>query len=231
MNNFDHVMHFRDNELNALAQPKLQKPFRTSEVGVDIIEEVANNDTPLSAFTRMKLFEWKKTQGREQQEMAHRHGIAPSGISQVMSGKLGVGPKLAAKYARAFGFKDVRTFTQAAYDWWLTSGKAADDLIESRPQVASAVDTVVKMNQATASEVKTILLAYTHDRFRDRDEAWWLSTLLTEIKTDRDLVRILDAEEAEKKRRRKTARESTGDLQAASMVEDKGHKRPRKKSA
>jgi hypothetical protein len=144
----------------------------------------SNRDTVLSDFVRAKIAEWQAG-GREQQELAELAGFAKSTVAQVKKGT-GVGAKTAPGFARAFGFPDVQTMVDAAYEWRKSSGLALDELL-AEPEVQAAIQQVLTFVAGSTEEsVRAILAAFTHPRFRGRDRMYWWETLGKEAKRDAD---------------------------------------------
>ncbi len=147
-----------------------------------------NRDEVVSSFVRMRIREWKAS-GRELQELARLAGIAKSSPSQVLLGT-GVARKTRPGYAKAFGYPSEDALLSAAWEWWKAEGQAGEDAVfvpQSDAQ-REAIDLVIGLQQGTAAQIATILAAYSHPRFRDRDKDWWLQALLAELRRDRETL-------------------------------------------
>jgi len=149
----------------------------------------SNRDDVISSFVRSRIREWRES-GRELQDLARAAGFAKSTPSQVILGT-GVGAKTGPKFAKAFGFKSYDAMKTAAWEWWQAQGKASSGSAEhpKTDAMAEALDAVLSLNQGTREQLETILGAYVHPRFRERDKDWWLETLLAELRLDRTTLR------------------------------------------
>ena len=149
----------------------------------------SNRDDAISGYVRLRIREWEES-GRELQELSRVAGFGKSTPSQVKRGT-GVGAKTGPGFARAFGFKDFDALKSAAYAWWQTDGAAhaaAVDLPHTEP-MREAIEAVLLLNQGTRSQLETILSAYAHRRFHDRDREWWIQVLLSELSRDRQTLK------------------------------------------
>jgi hypothetical protein len=150
--------------------------------------DVAKSDKPqpIADFTRMKIREWEES-GRELKELAHIAALAKSHPSQVKGGVLGVGPRAIPGYAKAFGMSP-GDYVAAAYEWFATHGRQVAETVEhdDLPARKAALEVVRGMGQATEAQLRTIVGMYSAPGFRDRDTEWWLLTLLTELRRDRE---------------------------------------------
>lgn len=150
-------------------------------------EKPGNRDDAVSGYVRLRLREWVAS-GRELQELARLAGMSKSAPSQVLGGT-GVGGKTGPGYARAFGFRGYDELRDAAYSWWQAEGRAGQLAVEQTGSMQEAVDAIVGLGQGTKAQCEVILAAYQHPRFRDRDQAWWVQTLLGELQKDRETLR------------------------------------------
>jgi hypothetical protein len=116
--------------------------------------------------------------------LASRAGVSPATISQVKT-KTGVGSRSIEGFAAAFGFPSAEALRKAAYQWSLSQGTPAASLM-TEPGVAAAVDMVLGLRPGiTRVQIETILHGFTHERFRGRDESYWVPTLLAELQMER----------------------------------------------
>lgn len=147
-------------------------------------------DQALTSYVRLRIREWKETQGRDIQDIARAGGISKSHPSQVLGGSLGVGGKTAHGYARAFGFNDAEDLRRAAYVWWMSEGEAGAKAAAAphTPAMREAVEMLLSLGQGTREQLETILTAYAHPRFHDRDRDWWTLTLGAELQRDRATI-------------------------------------------
>ena len=122
--------------------------------------------------------------------MARLGGFAPSSVAQVKRG-LGVGAKTGPGFARALGFKSYDELKSEAYRWWEKHGRAGADAaaIPLSDAMREAVEAVLLLKQGTRAQLETILAAYTHPRFRERDRDLWVLTLLSELRADAEAAR------------------------------------------
>lgn len=160
-----------------------------------------NRDDVLSSFVRMKIRAWRDG-GRELKELAAIAGVAKSSPSQVLLGT-GVARKTAPGYARAFGYPSEDALKAAAWEWWKAEGQAGEDAVfvpRSEAQKA-AIELVLGLQQGTATQLATILSAYSHPRFHDRDRDWWVQTLLAELKADKTAIETERADRREVQKR------------------------------
>lgn len=150
------------------------------------MRHMSQRDRPLSDYIRMRIRGWQDG-GRELKELARLAGIGKSSPSQVLLGT-GVAGKTAPGYARAFGFKSLEDLDKAAYEWWLSKGKAAADLVEQpdEPAIKEAIEVLIKTFGATEAQLRAILVDFSAERFRGRDAMFWINTLGTEVKRDKD---------------------------------------------
>lgn len=180
-----------------------------------------NRDDVVSGYVRMKIREWRAS-GREMQDLARVAGFAKSTPSQVMLGT-GVGAKTGPRFAKAFGLESYDALKMAAFEWWKGQAEAA-----AEPQPAAmteAVGMVVGLGQGTPEQVDTILTAYRHPRFLDRDRDWWLQTLLAELRLDRTAVKEDQADRAAISAGQKVIREANQRRSAPPPRPAKAHKR------
>lgn len=147
---------------------------------------VSNRDDVVSNYVRLRIRQWRDG-GRELQDLARVAGFAKSTPSQVLLGT-GIGAKTGPRFAKAFGFESFDAMKMAAWEWWSAQGEASS----TPPSEASntAAQAVLDLKQGTPQQVQTILQAYAHPRFKDRDYDWWLQTLLSELKADREALRV-----------------------------------------
>lgn len=197
----------------------ISAPARPAEVK-------GNRDDVVSSYVRMKVREWRDD-GRELQELARSAGFAKSTPSQVLLGT-GVGAKTGPKFAKAFGFKSYDDLKVAAWEWWREQGAAGQTHAMSPPSDAmeKAIDMIVSLNQGTRPQLETILAAYAHSRFRDRDYDWWLQVLLTELARDRETVRMDQKLRAEIGAKQRETRAAMAERHAAEAAA-----RPKKRRA
>ncbi len=149
----------------------------------------SNRDDVISSFVRLRIREWRES-GREMQELARVAGFAKSTPSQVMLGT-GVGAKTGPRFAKAFGFQSYDEMKSAAWEWWKAQGKAGQEAVDlpKTDAMREAIEAVLSLNQGTREQLETILTAFSHPRFRDRNKDWWLQTLLVELTRDREALR------------------------------------------
>lgn len=148
-----------------------------------------NRDDVVSSYVRMRIRQWRET--KELQDLARLAGFAKSTPSQVLLGT-GVGAKTGPRFASAFGFPSFDAMKAAAWEWWKAEGAGGADFAAGAapPAAREAVEAVLGLGQGTPEQLETILAAYTHSRFHDRDRDWWISTLLDELRADREALRL-----------------------------------------
>jgi len=148
-----------------------------------------DRDDVLSSYTRYRIRLWEEA-GGQLLDLAKKAQISKASPSQVKRGANGVGKITARGYARAFDFPSVEAFRTAAWEWWQAEGKLAPTV--ERPHtdaMQQAIDVVLSMGQGTREQIDTILIAYSHPRFADRDAGWWTQTLLSELQRDEITLR------------------------------------------
>lgn len=177
-----------------------------------------NRDDVISSFVRSKIREWRES-GRELQELARAAGFAKSTPSQVMLGT-GVGAKTGPRFAKAFGYDSFDAMKSAAWEWWKAQGKAGHEAVTAPTTgvMRHAVEAVLSLNQGTPEQLQTIVSAYAHPRFSDRDETWWLQTLLAELDRDRLATRDDKQLRAEVTGKHREMRAATKQKQAQGVV-------------
>ncbi len=156
-------------------------------------------DAALTAFVGKLIADRMKETGGTSEDVARFVGVTPSNVSQVRRGRLGVGTLTGKRFAVAFGFGTLSQLMAAAEVWWTEHGAAASELVSSPtekpwPERAEALEVVRDMTSATDGELTQIIAAYGADLFRARSKEWWISTLLLEVKQERDRVRQSAAE-------------------------------------
>lgn len=149
-----------------------------------------NRDDVISGFVRAKIREWRYVEKRELQELARAAGFGKSTPSQVLFGT-GVGGKTGPKFAKAFGYASYDAMKSAAWEWWKEQGQAGHDSVSvpKTEAMGEAIAAVLALGQGTVEQVETIMAAFAHARFRDRDKDWWIQTLLAELARDRGTMR------------------------------------------
>jgi hypothetical protein len=155
-----------------------------------------DRDDVLSGYTRYRIRLWEEA-GGQLLDLAKKAQISKASPSQVKRGANGVGKITARGYARAFDFPSVEAFRAAAWEWWQAEGKLAPKADQPPTEaMQQAIDVVLSMGQGTREQIDTILLAYAHPRFHDRDATWWIQTLLAELQRDANSLRrdLLDRE-------------------------------------
>jgi hypothetical protein len=176
-----------------------------------------NRDDVISSFVRMRIREWRVS-GRALQDLAREAGFAKSTPSQVILGT-GVGAKTGPRFARAFGFRSYDDMKAAAWEWWKAQGRAGSEAIDfpHTDAMRDAVEAVLSLKQGTREQLETILSAFSHERFRSRDQDWWLQTLLAELGRDRLAVRegkATRADVADKQKQMRELRDENARLRA-----------------
>lgn len=164
-------------------------------LGYRVVTSTSGRDKALSDYVRMKIREWLETNGRDQKELARRVGVSPSLISTIISGKIGVAGRSGPGFASAFGFANFDELRSAAYGWWLQQGQQTETFVADEPAVAESIEIVLGMRaDVTKAQVLTILHAYTHERFRGRDQSFWVPELLRELQFERAVTQEKTAE-------------------------------------
>lgn len=137
---------------------------------------------PISVFVREWLQRLEK-EGAVLVPLALAVKLPKSHPSQVKSGSLGVGPKVLHKYARWMGYSSSDALAAAAYEAWLAKhyGAATGP---TQAQIDARAD-LLRDGHATEAEIDAILIAYRHERFLARDRAWWIQTILSELRESR----------------------------------------------
>lgn len=144
-------------------------------------------DQPVAAYVRFRLLELRRA-GRKDTDLADAGDLAPSNISQVRSGKLGVGARTQPKFAKILGVSPSQLAIDA-HKWWAKDGKRAEQMVAipatENPEQAEAIEVVKGLVSATAGQLEAVISAFGADRFAGRDKAWWVRTLLDELERDR----------------------------------------------
>lgn len=135
-------------------------------------------DPALSEYVRFLILEKAKT-GKEQLEIAKAAGIAKSGVSQVVSRKLGVGSHNGRGYAKAFGLTLSELITQADA-WFAEQKKNEPSGREQSFELTKAISMVLRLG-ADRKEIDAIIEIYDNAAFRAREASWWVEILLREI--------------------------------------------------
>jgi transcriptional regulator with XRE-family HTH domain len=143
-------------------------------------------DRALSEYVAHRLRHQLQTTAAK--DLARRAGVSGSAISQVKTGRTGVGGRVARGLAKIWGFESVEDLERAAYEWYLTRDSDTHGVAQL-PQVAQAVSLVVALGQASEAEVRYVLADYGGARWRDRGSDWWAETILREVKHDRDAAK------------------------------------------
>lgn len=156
-----------------------------------------NRDDVISSFVRMKIREWRDG-GRELQDLARSAGFAKSTPSQVLLGT-GIGAKTGPKFAKAFEYRSFDEMKIAAWEWWRQQGEAGKQAVAlpKTEAMRGAIQAVLALGQGTREQVETVMAAYSHPRFHERNQDWWIQTLLAELSRDRETVRADKAQRAE----------------------------------
>lgn len=187
-----------------------------------------NRDDVVSSFVRLKIREWRESK-RELQELARVAGFAKSTPSQVLTGT-GVGNKTGPGFARAFGYASHDALKMGAWEWWQANNESPAAASPTSPSQQEACDLVVGLGQGTSEQVATVLHAYAHPRFLERDKDWWIQTLLDELRRDRDaLVRDQDLRK-QIVNGQKVMREATAEKHARSQHPPQPAKKARRAS-
>lgn len=136
-------------------------------------------DLVLSEYVRVRLRALIAS-GVEQQEIATRAGLS-KGLITAHLRTSGVGTKAAKGYAKVFGFRDHNELRAAARAWKGEPQRA----VPLTSAQTEAMGVVVGLGQVTELQARAILAELSIPRFRDRDAAWWITTLLVEAARDR----------------------------------------------
>lgn len=140
-------------------------------------------DSAVTSYVRLRIREWEAS-GQDQRVLARKAGVSAATISQVKT-KTGVGSRSIDGFATAFGFPSAEALRKAAYQWLLSQGAPVAELM-AEPKVVAAIETVLGLRPGiTRVQIETILHGFTHERFRGRDESYWVPTLLAELQMER----------------------------------------------
>lgn len=162
-------------------------------------------DSAVTEYVRARIREWEAS-GRDQRELATKAGVSEATISQVKT-RIGVGSRSIDGFARALDFPSAAELRNAAYSWYQQKS-AMGNARADEPAVAAAIASVLSLQpRVTRAQLDTILFAFSHERFNGRDEAFWIPTLLMELRLE---VSVAERERAESNRdaRDKRARKS-----------------------
>lgn len=182
------VMRFKMSDSDSRVNTQRNNFDFVNHLAANPMGMASNRDDVVSSYVRHRIREWRDS-GVELKALAAKAGFAKSTPSQVLLGT-GVGAKTGPRFARAFGFSSYEAMRQAAWQWWQEQTAAEDlqPLSQTEPMLRAS-KAVLALGQGTVGQVETILRAYAHERFRSRDEAWWLQTILAELERDRMAIR------------------------------------------
>lgn len=170
----------------------------------------------MDAYVRHRLLEWREGH-KTDAEFAQRGALYPSAVSQVRTGKLGIGAKTLPQFAKALGMSSSELLA-VSEKWYAEHGhpaRAAFHEARREPGIAEAIEVVKSLQGATEAQLQAIVTAYGAERFRGRDKAWWVQTLLSEFERDRRGQVIPRAEERQAAGKRAAHRQLLREREAA----------------
>lgn len=181
-------------------------------------------DEVVVAFVQTLIRDWLAKNGGKQKDLAVRASMSPAQMSNIINGNTGVWRSLDG-LARVFHFADRAALVAAAHEWRRGEAGNAAELMKE-PAVLSAIEIVRgARSDVSVAQIRTILYAFGHDRFRGRDTDFWVKELLDELQLEREISQRDRAERneaARDKRARKT--QVQGSMRA-------GHRRRREAAA
>lgn len=144
---------------------------------------------PVSMYLRERLRGLVGTEpGQMQnQEAAEKIGMAPSGLSQFLSGHTRtVRPYNYAAYARFLGFKGSdetasQSLVRDAGEWYrsLIGGKMP---LLDEPAVRAAIELVASSKGISPKVVESLLVPFSNSTFLGRDTGFWVQILTMELR-------------------------------------------------
>ena len=139
---------------------------------------MAGRDEEVSEYVRHRLREYAK-RGGELKALAEKVGMPLSTPSQVLSGKLGVGPRNVPRFAEAFGMTKMQLLATSE-KWFAEEGKALRAIVKGQSgdetrdavfQFAITHGTAQVVLDKIAEDFKTI---------RGRDWMFWTAVISAE---------------------------------------------------
>jgi hypothetical protein len=159
--------------------------FRVTQTEVFRFPGVAKaepRDPAVTEYVRFRVTEILTTKEMSGQEMARIVGVSPATISTI--GTTGVGSRSIDGFARLLKFKDANGLRRTAYEWWQQQQPRTEARMQE-PEVQAAIEGVKLLQPwVTDEQIRTILHAFTHERFDGRHRGSWQSMLLNEISED-----------------------------------------------
>lgn len=133
------------------------------------------SDPALTEYTRMRIHELKRD-GWTQEAIEQKTRIARGYVSQILSGKGGMGPKNGERIYAIFGFASYPELVIAAHKWWVETGKAIHEKVAAPekhmdPERARAVR-AARAGGATEAAINAALEDFKH--IEGRDWGWWV---------------------------------------------------------
>ncbi len=130
---------------------------------------------PVSEFIRFLIEDWE-AKGAKLYVLAERAGLAKSMPSQIKARTSDASFYSAAKFANAFGFRDLPELVTAAYAWWRSSDRTMMPNLERESALAEALR-LAESYSVTKEQIDRMLRRFPEDENLDEDPLWWLSKL------------------------------------------------------
>lgn len=161
--------------------------FRVTQSEVARFQGVAASkgeprDPAVTEYVRVRVGEIMARKEMTGKEIARIVGVSPATISTI--GTAGVGSRSIDGFAKLLGFKDADDLRRTAYAWWQEQRPQTEARMQE-PEVQAAIESVRQIQPwVTDDQIRTILHAFTHERFDGRHRAAWMTILLNEISED-----------------------------------------------
>jgi hypothetical protein len=123
-----------------------------------------------------------------QRDVAERVKLSESGLSQFKAGKTGLNESHYADFARLLRIRGkpaeaAERLVSDAVEWYRSLVGDTMPLL-AEPDVRQAISLVAQSEEVSPQVVESVLAAYGNSRFLGRDTAFWVRTLIDEMRFD-----------------------------------------------
>jgi len=124
---------------------------------LDMTRKRADQDPVTTAYVAQLIHQWREDK-RELKELAAKGRMAPSILTQIASGEMGVGARTLPRVAKAFGFPSGEALRLAALEAWVATRKEdnAPRAARTRFRVPDELDKMIAAAHTAYSDLTKV---------------------------------------------------------------------------